>query len=111
MENVTLWQPAVEPQKLEFRLYYDKRGNVLFYSCDKIDGDYIVIDAKTYAEGRPDLKVIDGKISRANLNSIVSKLVESTTGISCAEEDVSIIVDETYTGKTINWELKTYELG
>jgi hypothetical protein len=110
MEDVILWQSPVDLQKPEFRLYYDERGSVLFYTCEKVEGNYIVIDAKTFAEGRPDVKVINGKISQVNPNSIVSKLEESDQGITCASDDVSIIVDETYNGKTIKWKLRTYEL-
>jgi hypothetical protein len=29
----------------EFRLYYDDKGNVICYSCEKLEGNYIVIDA------------------------------------------------------------------
>ena len=44
MEHVVIWEqvPLVKP---EFRLYYDDKGKVLFYSCEKPEGDYIVIDA------------------------------------------------------------------
>ena len=110
MEEIILWQAPVEIQKPEFRLYYDDKGNVLFYTCEKLEGDYIVIDAKTFAEGRPDVKVINGKILRNNSNAVVSKLTEDVEGIICPEEDISIIVDSDYNGKTINWKLKTYEL-
>ena len=57
------WEPPPPP---EYRLYYDDNGNVLFYSGEPIESEhkYIVIDAQTLAEARPDLKVIDGKIVR-----------------------------------------------
>jgi hypothetical protein len=31
-------------------------------------------------------------------------------GITCAEEDISIVVNKKYKGKTIKWNLTTYEL-
>jgi hypothetical protein len=110
MEHVILWEaPAII--KPEFRLYYDDKGNVLFYTCEKPEGNYIVIDATTYAIGRPDIRVIDGKISTVVASAVVSKLMPNKEdGITCAEEDISIIVDKTYKGKTINWKLTTYEL-
>jgi hypothetical protein len=109
MEHVILWeQPPLE--KPEFRLYYDDKGKVVCYSCEKIEGTYIVIDAATYASGRPDVRVIDGKISTAVPSLVVSKLMPNSEGVSCAEEDISIIVDDNYKDKIIKWKLNTYEL-
>ena len=110
MEHVVIWEqaPLIKP---EFRLYYDDKGKVLFYSCEKPEGNYIVIDATTYAIGRPDLRVIDGKVSVAAPSLVVSKLMPNEEGVTCTEEDISIVVDKNYKDKTINWKLNTYELG
>jgi hypothetical protein len=110
MEHVLIWEPK-PLQKPEFRLYYDDKGKVLFYSCEKPEGNYIVIDAATYAAGRPDVRVIDGKISTAIPSLVVSKLMPNIEGTSCTEEDISIVVDDSYKGKTTKWKLNTYELG
>ena len=111
MENdFLIWEPP-PPQKIEFRLYYDDKGKVLFYTCEKPAGNYIVIDATTYAIGRPDLRVIDGKISTAIPSLVVSKLMPNSEGVACTEEDISIVVDNDYNGKTTKWKLNTYELG
>ena len=108
-DGVLVWEPPpiVKP---EFRLYYDDKGNVLFYTCEKPEGKYLVVDAATFAAGRPDIKIINGKISTANPGSIVSKLIEADEGIECAFEDVSILVDESYTETKLKWKLVTYEL-
>ena len=109
MEHIILWeQPPLE--KPEFRLYYDDKGKVICYSCEKIEGNYIIIDAATYAVGRPDVRVIDGKISTAVPSLVVSKLMPNTEGVSCVEEDISIVVDSNYKDKIIKWKLNTYEL-
>ena len=57
------WEPPPPP---EYRLYYDDNGNVLFYAGEPTDSEhkYIVIDAQTFAEARPDIKVVDGQIVR-----------------------------------------------
>ena len=110
MEHVLIWEPK-PLQKPEFRLYYDDKGKVLFYSCEKPEGNYIVIDAATYAAGRPDVRVIDGKISTAIPSLVVSKLMPNIEGTSCTEEDISIVVDDNYKDKTTKWKLNTYELG
>lgn len=109
MEHVIIWEapPIIKP---EFRLYYDDKGNVLFYTCEKPEGNFIVIDALTFAEGRPDVRVVDGKISNAKPGSIVSKLIPHEDGTLCAEEDISIVVNNTYKGKKKKWKLTTYEL-
>lgn len=109
MEHVLIWEapPIIKP---EFRLYYDEKGNVLFYTCDKPEGNYIVIDAITFAEGRPDVKVVDGKLLRIGSGSVISKLIPNDTGIKCAAEDISIVVDENYTDNTTTWKIKTNEL-
>lgn len=108
MEHILIWEapPIIKP---EFRLYYDDKGKVLFYTCEKPEGNYIVIDANTFAQGRPDVRVLDGKLSTVNSGSIVSKLIPHETGTTCAKEDISIIVDKTYKDN-ITWKLKTYEL-
>lgn len=108
MEHALIWEapPIVKP---EFRLYYDDRGNVLFYTCEKPEGKYVVIDASTFAQCRPDLKVIDGKVAGAITGSIVSKLVQDIDGTTCATEDISVIVNNLHDNIT-KWKLKTYEL-
>ena len=91
---------------LQFRLYYDDNGNVLFYTCEKPEGNYIVIDKDIYAEGRPDHKIIDGKITKPKLFSGTIKLVQSAEGVSCNIDDISIVTDE---GQTQKWKLKINE--
>ena len=104
-EYVIVWE-APEIVKPEFRLYYDKRGNVLFYTCEKPEGDYIVVDTQTYAESRPDIRVVDGIIVRDSTSTLYSRLHKSTTGTLCEAEDVSIITESD--GQY--WKLKTVSL-
>ena len=94
---------------VEFRLYYVKEtGEVLFYTCEKPEGTYIVVDAKTYAECRHDVKVIDGKIKKNNYYTI-TKLIKSNEGIKCIDDNVAIVVDDNYIGNTCSWVVDTYE--
>ena len=96
--------------KPELRLYYDEAGKVVTYTCEKLEGNFIIVDASTFAQCRPDIRVIDGKISTVVRGSIVSKLEISDTGTRCTVEDISIIAPDDYTNKTLNWKLTTYEL-
>jgi hypothetical protein len=91
-EMVLIWETQ-KVDKPEFRLYYDDKGSVTGYTCEKLEGNYIVIDATTFAEARPDIKVVDGKIIRNNYGSVVSKLCKDTDGFLCEAEDVSIITE------------------
>ena len=92
-------------EEVEYRLYYDDLGNLLYYSCEKPEGNYLVIDVQTYAEGRHDIRVEDGKIIRTYATPTIHKVVKSTTGTRCAIEDVSIVVGEDYDGETTYWKL------
>lgn len=108
-EILILWEaPKIEPP--EFRLYYDEEtGKVICYSCEKLEGKYLVIDALTYAQARPDVRIIDGKISTASNHAIVSKLMpHPTNGQLCEAEDISVVTVEGT--NTIRWKLNTYEL-
>ncbi len=104
-EVVVIWE-SHKVAKPEFRLYYDDRGCAIAYTCEKLEGNYIIIDATTFAEARPDIKVVDGKIIRDHYGSVVSKLCKDTEGVLCEVEDISIITETD--GQ--HWKLKTYEL-
>ena len=104
-DYVIIWEaPAIEAP--EFRLYFDDKGQVVCYTCEKLEGDYIVIDALTFAEARPDVRVVDGKLIKAGTTAVVSRLYPSDEGRLCEEEDVSVISEKT--GQY--WKLKTHEL-
>jgi hypothetical protein len=109
-DYVIIWEaPKLEPA--EYRLYYDDTGKVICYCGDKsVSGDnYIIIDAHVFAEARPDLRVINGKISTVPSHAIVQKLIPNDNeGAICHQEDISIIVESTE--KHVKWKLKTYEL-
>lgn len=109
-DYVIIWEaPKIEPP--EFRLYYDDKGNVVTYTCEKLPGNFIVIDATTFAEARHDLRIIDGRISRVQPNAVVYKLMpDKSEGIRCAIEDINIVVGDDYDGETMKWKLNIYEL-
>lgn len=108
-DYVIIWEaPVIVPPV--FKLYYDDAGNVICYSCEELEGNYVVIDSQTYVEARPDIRVIDGKLSTVPRSMVLSKLMPSDTGTKCAVGDMSIVVDDTYDGETSYWKLKIYEL-
>ena len=104
-EVVVIWD-SVKVDKPEFRLYYDDKGYVVTYTCEQPEGNYIVVDALTFAEARPDIRVVNNSIVRNTSGSVVSRLHKDTAGVLCEAEDVSIITeaDGQY------WKLKTVSL-
>jgi len=102
--------PKIEPP--EFRLYYEEQtGKVLFYTCEKPEGKYIVIDSVTFACARQDLRVVDGRLSTVNPALVISRLIPHETGKKCLKEDISIVVEEDNDAEVQHWKLYTYELG
>lgn len=99
---IVIWETN-KIEKPEFRLYYDEKGSVITYTCEKLEGDYILIDATTFAEARPDVRVVDGKLIRAGSGAVISRLHPSNIGILCEVEDVSVITSNN--GQY--WKLKT----
>lgn len=79
---------------VEHRLYYDDNGDLVCYTSEKLEGNYIVIDELTMAIGNPFVRVVDGKIVQPNAGYIITKLVPSNSGTSCSIEDVCIITNE-----------------
>ena len=102
-EYVITWEaPVIE--KPEFRLYYDERGSVVTYTCEKLEGDYIIIDALTFAEARPDVRVVDGRLVKGDTGAVISRLYADKQGVLCEVEDISVITTD-IDGKY--WKLKT----
>jgi len=97
-----------EQEKVEFRLYYDNEGNVLFYTCDKPEGNFIIVDKQTYVEARLDWKIVDGKLTKYIPGVMISKLKPSIEGISCHKDDINIVTNNNI--DTQKWKLHTYEL-
>lgn len=110
-EDYILVFEAPKIEKPEFRLYYDEQGKVLFYTCEKPEGNYIIVDAAAFASARPDVRIVDGKLSTVNTNLVIAKLMpDLDEGIECALDDVSIIINSKDKVKTQKWKLNVYEL-
>jgi len=109
-DHVIIWE-APKIEKPEFRLYYDDNGKVICYTCEKLPGQYIIIDAVSFAESRPDVRVLDGKLIRTSEIQVISKLVPSLDSptVYCHEDDIAIIVSMDCKQKK-GWKYKTYEL-
>lgn len=82
-----------EPEPVFYRLYYDAEGRPITYSMDALPGNYIDIDAETFARGPLNVRVIDGKL-KCITQKTSEKLVPSDTGTLCHDNDVSIVVKD-----------------
>jgi hypothetical protein len=98
--------PDIKPLKIFYRLYYDDHGNPLFYSMEDLPGNYIDIDAKTYAESASRVRVVNGQILK-NVAPASTKLVPSDLGMACDPRDICVIVNEAQ--PNTKWNLNTYE--
>jgi hypothetical protein len=98
-----IYEPPPPP---EFRLYYDDKGNVLFYTGEKPEGNYIVIDTQTFAEARTDVRVIDGVIRHNSTITQVYKLKPTTEGTLTHADDVSLILEDDDEGVYWNFDVK-----
>ena len=93
-EYVITWEAPIIKAP-EFRLYYDDKGYVVCYTCEQLEGNHILIDSLTFAEARPDIRVVDGKIVKNNAGSVVSRLYKDVEGVRCETEDISVITEAT----------------
>lgn len=98
-----------EPSVLEFRVYYSKNGNILFYTTENLEGDYLVIDKQTYIEARYDLCVVNKKLVKKVKGITIRKYKPDPKGISCHKEDISVLVKGNFKHKQ-KWKLHTDEL-
>jgi len=95
----------IQRKPIEFRLYYGTDGQVITYSMDEIPGNYILIDAQTFAEMRVDILVVNGVIINPNKFSQVGKLVPDAdiAGVESCQDDITLI------GPAQRWKLRYYD--
>jgi hypothetical protein len=95
-----------ETQPLTYRLYYDSTGALLFYSMDNVPGNYIEIDAVTFARSPMHVCVRDEKLIQ-RVWKTTTKLVPADSGSPCDLRNVAVIVGEHKPHQ--KWTKKTYE--
>ena len=98
MTDEEFWQAVrnmPEPKPVDYRIYYNEQGELLFYSMDDVPGTYISIDADAFARSATNVVVQDGRLFEI-VNTTTVKLQPSDTGTPCDTNDVSIVVPETH---------------
>lgn len=94
---------------LEYKVYYDNSGNIITYTTEKLEGNYLVITWQEYIECRFDAKIINSKLVKLNPKKTISKFTKSSSGTKCSSYDINILVDDDDDGY-IYWDLVVHEL-
>ena len=94
-----------EPQPVFWRLYYNDAGQPVCYSMEDLPGNYIDIDAKTFALAPANVRVVDNKLKYITTRTS-DKLVPGTAGTQCHSQNVAIVVEQHGT----HWSKQTYGL-
>jgi hypothetical protein len=77
-----------------YRLYYNDDGSPIIYSMEELPGNYIEVDQQTYVLSAFNVRVVDSKLVYIKPVITVKKLQPNlVTGITCAPQDVCVIVD------------------
>jgi hypothetical protein len=75
-----------------FRLYYNNDGSPNCYSMEDLPGNYIDVDAETFATRLQNVRVVNQQLVHIRPKTLVKKLVPSDTGTACDPQDVCVIV-------------------
>lgn len=94
-----------EPRPVVYRLYYNEQGQPIVYATDELPGNYIEVDAETFAVRPMDIKIVDGVIHQLPRRTYYRKLAPGTDGTLCHTHDVAVVVSESGTF----WKLNSYE--
>jgi len=94
-----------EPQPVFWRLYYNDAGLPVCYSMEDLPGNYIDIDAETFARAPDNVRVVDNQLKYITVRTS-NKLVPGSTGTQCHPQSVAVVVKE----NGIPWSKQTYGL-
>jgi hypothetical protein len=94
-----------EPKSVFWRLYYDSEGKPVCYSMEDLPGNYIDVDAETFARAPANVRVVDHKLKYITTRTS-DKIVPGNTGTLCHPQSVAVVV----TQNGIPWSKQTYGL-
>ena len=106
-EFLEIWiNQRTDQVEIEYRLYHDGQGWPLFYSTERVEGNYVVVDKQTYLDSPKHIRVVEGKIKRIKV-LFGKKLVPAEQGQACDPADVCVIVADQLPSK--KWGIKHEE--
>jgi len=94
-----------EPQPVFYRLYYNDAGEPVCYSMEHQLGNYIDIDAETFALAPANVRVVNGQLKYITTRTS-DKLVPGATGTQCHPQNIAVVVTQNGTP----WSKQTYGL-
>ena len=94
-----------EPLPVFWRLYYNDLGQPVCYSMEDLPGNYIDIDAETFALAHANVRVVDRMLKYITTRTS-EKIVPGTTGTLCHPQSVAVVVTQNGTP----WSKQTYGL-
>lgn len=95
-----------EPQPVFWRLYHNAEGYPICYSMEHLPGNYIDVDAETFARGDMRVRVIDNKLKL--IKPVWGhKLVPTDQGTACHPNNVAVVVNNNQQHQC--WSKKIYE--
>ena len=94
-----------EPKPVFWRLYYNEQGHPVCYSMEDLPGNYIDIDAETFALAPVNVRVVNNQLKYITQRTS-TKLMPGTAGAQCHTQNVAVIVTEHGT----HWSKQTHGL-
>ena len=76
MTDEEFWQALrdmPEPKPVNYRIYYNEQGELLFYSMEDLPGTYIEIDQETYNRNPSTVRIHNGKMYELTKNITTKK--------------------------------------
>jgi hypothetical protein len=95
---------APDPEPVYWRLYHDDQGRPVCYSMEDQPGNYIDVDAETYALAPFNVRVVNGTLKYIAV-STVNKLVPSDSGTLCHTQNIAVVVEQNGT----YWSKQTHD--
>lgn len=104
-EFFDIWNNIPDPQPVQYRLYHDEQGRLLFYSMEDVPGTWIEIDQALYTRSPHRVRVINGQVHELEWRKSI-KLTPSQIGTPCHPKDVTIIYDSS---QAQHWAIMAHE--
>ena len=88
-----------------YRAYHDGKGNVICYSQEYLDHEFVITDERIFMEARPDLyKIVDGVLVRKEQFYQNRNQLRKGTTYATLRDDMQFAVDADWTGDKDFWD-------
>lgn len=91
--------------RIEYRVYFDDKGELLFYSMEDLPGNYVVVDRDFFAGSPTNVCLRNGKLIVITPDTS-AKLIPGKNGTSCDARDILVLRDH---GPCLKWTKRHYD--